>query len=483
MITQHMQTLLDICAALSAERDREALLSRILDAAMDLTACDGGTLYLLEEDGLHFCRMVTRSFGLRQGGHDAPITMPPVPLRPSHVCARAVLENRLINVPDVYHDQVFDFSGAQRYDAMTGYHTRSVLVVPLSNDRGELIGVLQLINAMAEDGSLTAFAPEMEPLVTALASQAAISLTNMQYAEQITDLLDSLVDALSAAIDQRTPYNANHTRNMAKYAARFLDWLERTGNPWRFDTDRRRAFLLSVWLHDVGKLVVPLEVMDKPTRLGSALERVEGRFAAMALLDRIALLEDRIDDAAFSARKVEREEALDFIRKTNAAGFLPDESIALVEELAKRTYPDENGETHPWLTEDERVCLTVRKGTLTGRERAIMESHVTATAHILDQVAFPRQYAMAPKWAAAHHELLNGTGYPARRTAESLPPEVRLLTILDVFDALTARDRPYKPPMPVEKAFAILHNMVREGSLDEEILTLFEKSEAWEETT
>ncbi len=481
MTAQHMQTLLDICAALSAERDREALLSRILDTAMDLTVCDGGTLYLLEEDGLHFCRMVTRSFGLRQGGHDAPITLPPVPLKPSHVCARAVLENRLINVPDVHQDREFDFSGARRYDAMTGYHTRSMLVVPLTNDRGGLIGVLQLINALTEAGQPTDFIPEMEPLVTALASQAAISLTNMQYAEQITELMDSLVGALSTAIDQRTPYNANHTRNMVKYAARFLDWLERTGNDWSFDTDRRRSFLLSVWLHDVGKLVVPLEVMDKATRLGPALERVESRFAIMALLDRIALLEGRLDEAAFSARTAEREEALALIRKANTAGFLPDESIAAIEDLAKRTYTDENGEARPWLTEKERVCLTVRKGTLTAAERAVMEGHVTATARILEQVAFPRQYAQVPEWAAAHHELLNGTGYPDHRTAESLPREVRLLTILDVFDALTARDRPYKPPMPVEKALAILHSMVREGSLDEEILALFEESRAWEE--
>lgn len=483
MNTQQMQTLLDICTALSAERDREALLSRILDAAMDLTACDGGTLYLLEADGLHFCRMVTRSFGLRQGGHDAPITLPPVPLRPSHVCARAVLENRRINVPDVHRDQEFDFSGAQRYDAMTGYHTRSMLVTPLANERGELIGVLQLINALTTDGQPTDFTSDMEPLVTALAAQAAISLTNMQYAEQITSLLDSLVGALSTAIDERTPYNANHTRSMAKYAGRFLDWLERTENDWVFDADRRRSFLLSVWLHDVGKLVVPLEVMDKATRLGPALERVENRFAAMALLDRIALLEGRLSETDAADGQTARVEALALIRSANTAGFLPDDRIAAIEALAQRTYTDENGESRPWLTEEERVCLTVRKGTLTARERGIMESHVTATARILEQVAFPRQYAQVPAWAAAHHELLNGSGYPDGRTADSLPPEVRLLTILDVFDALTARDRPYKPPLPVEKALSILHGMARDGQLDETILTLFEQSRAWEEPT
>lgn len=483
MTSQHMKTLINICIALSAERDREALLSRILDAAIELTGCDGGTLYLLMDDGLHFCRMVTLSFGLRQGGHDAPITMPPVPLKPSHVCARAVLENRLINVPDVHHNQDFDFSGARRYDAMTGYYTRSMLVVPLANDRGELIGVLQLINALTADGQPTDFTLDMEPLVTALAGQAAISLTNMQYSEQITELLDSLVGALSTAIDQRTPYNANHTRNMAKYAERFLNWLESTGNEWKFDNDRCRSFLLSVWLHDVGKLVVPLEVMDKATRLGPSMERVETRFSAMSLLDRIALLEGRLSEADFQSRTAERESALEFIRKINTAGFMPDENLARVEELAKRVYTNENGETHPWLTEEERVCLTVRKGTLTAAERSVMESHVTATARILERVAFPRRYARVPEWAAAHHELLNGTGYPDHRKADSLPREVRLLTILDVFDALTARDRPYKSPMPAEKAFAILHSMANEGSLDETILELFEQSQAWEEET
>ena len=483
MTAKQMRTILEICAALSAERDREALLSRILDAAMDLTRCDGGTLYLLGPDGLHFCRMVTRSLGVRQGGHDAPITLPPVPLSASHVCARAVLENRLINVPDVYKSRSFDFSGARRYDAMTGYRTRSVLVAPLTDDRGGLIGVLQLINALTADGRPARFTPGMEPLVTALAAQAAISLTNMQYSEQIAALLDSLVGALSAAIDQRTPYNASHTRSMVKYAVRFLDWLDRTGDPRRFDPDRRRAFLLSVWLHDVGKLTVPLEVMDKADRLGPALERIERRFTEMELLDRIALLEGRLDGLERSARAARRAEALERIRRDNTAGFLPDEEIAALEELAARTYADENGQTRPWLTEDERTSLTVRRGTLTARERAVMEGHVTATARILAQVAFPKQYAQVPVWAADHHELLNGTGYPAHKTAAELPWEVRLLTILDIFDALTARDRPYKPPMPVEKALSVLQSMVREGSLDGEILALFEKSRAWEETT
>lgn len=480
MTQEQLRQFLDINVALSAEQDREALLTYILDTAIDMTRCDGGTLYLLEDDGLHFCRMVTLSLGIRQGGHDAPITMPPVPLRPSHVCARAVLENRPINVDDVRTNNEFDFSGPRRYDEMTGYCTRSMLVVPLANDKGELIGVLQLLNAKDENGTVIPFSAELEPLVAAVASQAAISLTNMQYSEQIHKLLDSLVGALSTAIDQRTPYNANHTRNMARYAERFLDWLDHTAHPWRFDTQRRRTFLLSVWLHDVGKMVVPLSVMDKETRLGNAETEIDHRFDTMLLLSRIAVLEGTLSPEQAEESKRLILEARELIRRVNRAGFLPDEDLAKIDELAARTYIDAHGTPQPWITEAEHIFLSVRKGSLTAEERKIMESHVVMTSRILEQVSFPKAYNQVPKWAAAHHELLNGRGYPNHLSGEEIPREVRLLTILDVFDALTARDRPYKPGMPVEKALSILDSMVNEGSIDGELLGLFRESKAWE---
>ena len=480
MKAEIMNRFLDITLALSAERDREELLSSILDTAMDITHCDAGTLYLLEDNSLHFCRMQTRSFHIRQGGHDAPITLPPVPLKASHVCARAVLENRLINVKNVQTDQNFDFSGPKRYDELTGYSTKSMLVVPLANDTGTLIGVLQLINALQEDGFVTYFHKEIEPLVAALASQAAISLTNMQYADQIQKLLDSLVGALSTAIDQRTPYNANHTRNMVQYASHFLDWLEETGHPWAFDAQKRRNFLLSVWLHDVGKLVVPLSVMDKDSRLGPALKDIENRFTEMRLLTRIELLENKISSESAVQRTQDMDDALELIRRVNTAGFLPDTELSRIDALSSRMYVDQNGDEKPWITEAEHRSLSIRKGTLTAQERSVMESHVVMTARILEQVAFPKIYEQVPLWAGAHHELLNGKGYPDHLSGDQIPKEVRLLTVLDIFDALTARDRPYKPGMPVEKALSILKSMVDEGSLDHEIVALFTKSHAWD---
>lgn len=481
MTPEEMRRFLAMCLSLSKERDREALLSSILDTAMDLAHCDAGTLYLLEEDGLHFCRMVTRSLGIRQGGHADPISLPPVPLDPIYVCSWVAIHNEAINVADVHKDEHFDFSGSQRYDRMTGYLTVSMLVVPMSNDKGELVGVTQLINALDDDGNVIPFPSQRELLVHAISSQAAISITNMQYSEQITNLLDSLVGALSTAIDQRTPYNANHTRNMVLYGTRFLDWLERTGNEWQFNPQNRRTFLLSVWLHDVGKLVVPLEVMDKETRLGALLDVVMQRIRTIGLLDRIAFLEGRISGQELEQQNAERNAAAELIQKVNRAGFLPDAQLEAIQALGEKRYMDESGEEQPWLTREELEKLSIRKGTLTAEERSIMESHVVVTARILSQVTFPKSFAEVPNWAASHHELLNGNGYPNHVKAEQIPREVRLLTILDVFDALTARDRPYKAPMSAEKAMDILNSMVAEGSIDGDILKLFAESRAWED--
>ena len=298
--------------------------------------------------------------------------------------------------------------------------------------------------------------------------------------QQITALLDSMVKALARAIDERSHYNANHTRNMVRYGEAFLDWLDSTDSALRFSEDRRKAFLMSVWLHDVGKLAVPLRVMDKPTRLGPAMDTIRDRFRTIHLLDRIAALEGQFPLEEYQRREQERADALALIERSNSAGFLPDETFAQLDALSKRTYTEEDGEKRPWITEEERVCLAIRRGTLTDEERKVMQGHATVTGRILSTVSFPAEYADVPRWASSHHELLNGRGYPNGVKAEDIPMEVRLLTILDIFEALTAKDRPYKKAMPLEKALGILHSMVQEGSLDGELLALFEQSRAWE---
>lgn len=477
-MNQYVSTkLLDISIALSSEKDRDTLLERILSATMDISRCDGGTLYIKNNDELKFHFMLTRSTGYHMGGRYGKIDLPAVPISRGNVCACAALDNVLINVPDVYKTDRFDFSGPRRYDAMTGYKTTSMLVVPMQDEKGHVIGVLQLINALNTYGETIPFAEDYEQVVMALSSQASICLTNMNYAKAVQSLLDSLVAVLSTAIDARTPYNANHTRNMVLYGQRFLSWLTEQQHPWQFSDAEQRQFLMAVWLHDVGKLTTPREVMDKKDRLGACLERVLTRLDTIGLLGRIEALTEHKD---CNALLKELEDARQLIEEVNAMGFLPDTYLERIQALGKKSYIDQHQACKAWLTEEELVLLSVRKGTLTADERRIMEEHVSMTSRILNEVVFPKEYEQVPLWAGQHHELLNGKGYPLGLTGDQIPGESRLLTILDIFEALTARDRPYKPPMEVGKALEIMRSMANNGELDTEILDLFIQSQAWE---
>lgn len=475
-----IEQLLDIGIALSKEKDRAGLLELILTTAMEITGCDGGTLYIVNKNNLDFKLMITRSLGILKGGRYGPIGLPSVPMTRQSVCAHAALERAVINVADVRDNVSFDFTGPRNYDILTGYHTVSMLVVPMEDDRGRVIGVLQLLNALDGVGEAIPFDPGYEMVIRSLASQAAISLTNMNYAAAVQDLMDSFVRVMSTAIDARTPYNANHTRGMARVGGRFLDWLDDSDQPWRFDEEHRRLFLMSVWLHDIGKLTIPLSIMDKASRLEGDLRVVLYRFQIISLLNRMAQLSGQISEGEYRRRKAELESADALVCEANRAYTLTEEQMAGISALGLRTYIDEWGTPQRWLSPEELAALCIPRGTLTAEERNIMESHVTMTSRLLEEMNFPREYACVPLWAGSHHEFLNGTGYPRQLSGAEIPKEARLLTILDIFDALT-QERPYSPPQPVSRALSILDDMVAAGKLDGEILDLFKSSRAWEE--
>ena len=474
-----LEKILNIGIAFSKEKNRERLLDQILTAAMDITNCDGGTLYMNNGDALEFRIMITRSQGVHRGGENGEITLPPVPLTEQNVCACGVIYRRLINIPDVYESSLYDFSGPKRYDAMTGYHTQSMMVVPMEDDKENVIGVLQLINALDDDGNVRPFPAEDEQILRAMGSQAAICLVNMKYAHQIREMLDSYVKVMSTAIDARTPYNANHTKNMVMYATRFIDWLQENHAIWGFDETKIQEFLMSVWLHDIGKLITPIEIMDKQDRLAGNYERIMERLEKIRLLARVEYLEGRMSPEEENTRMQEIGQAVELVKTVNSAGYLSDEQIDRVERLSERTYEEADGTVHAWITQAEREQLLIRKGTLTQNERSIMQDHVEKTRMMLEQMALGDDYKDVLTWASQHHELLNGTGYPKGLKGDEVCREVRLLTILDVFEALTANDRPYKRPMPAEHALAILHEMADQGQIDVDLLNLFEQSKAW----
>lgn len=478
---------MNVGVLLSSERDLNKLLEQILSSVMELAHCDAGTLYLLDGDALRFRIMRNDTLKTYSGGDGTLPDLPPVPMRPENVCAQALLEGRTIHVADVTYSPDYDFSGPARYDAMTGYHTRSMLAVPMRSRTGEKLGVLQLINAMDGRGNVQPFPEETALILESVASQAAITIQNVRYIREIQELFRSFVRVMSSAIDERSPYNGSHTRHMAAYGERFLDYLngqaEAEGGEPPFPPQRREELIMSVWLHDIGKLVIPLEIMDKPARLlPEQYSAFVHRMEVIRLLGEIDALSGGGADPTALARETDEAKAL--VDSVNTAGFVTDENLAALDRLSGRTYRDRDGRERPWLTPDELAKLSIRRGTLSDEERSTIQSHVVMTDKLLSQIRFSPELSHVRGWAARHHEFLNGSGYPKGLSGEEVPMEVRIITILDIFDALTADDRPYKPGMPVERALSVLDAMAnKEGKLDSELVRMFTESRCWESGT
>lgn len=467
--------IMNIGIELTTENDKNKLLAGILQKGMEITNCDAGTLYLYKENALQFKIMKTLSMGVSRGEDGEEISsMPPVPMKEDNVCAYTAIHREIINIGDVYHSETFDFSGPKRYDALTGYRTQSMLVVPLENTEGDLLGVLQMINAMDEQGKLIPFDKEYEMVIRALGSLTAIALTNIRYLNEMKLQLHSFVEAMATAIDQRTPYNGSHTRKVAEYALLLADKINEKENNGEidqiFDEDRKEKLGLAALLHDIGKMIIPLSVMNRSTRLDREKKSVEDRFALLEAYVKIDILEGRLDKEEGERRLLDIRDALEFVERIDAAGFLPQEDIDKVQVIASMKYVTPEGKEIPFLTPEEQACLSVQKGTLTDEMRKTMEGHVEMTSRILDKVYFNSNYRNVPKWAGQHHEFLNGTGYPGHLTADDLDLESRILTVTDIYDALTATDRPYKKPMSKEKALDILYSMAEEGKVEKRLV-------------
>jgi HD-GYP domain-containing protein (c-di-GMP phosphodiesterase class II) len=494
-----VEDLLSIGIALSAEKDHNRLLEKILAGARRITNADAGTLYLCEKDRLVFKILHNKTMNTFRGGGGEHIDIPPVKLARENVSAYVALTGKTVNIPDVYNTGDFDFSGPRNYDKITGYLTRSMLVVPMENHESQIIGVLQLINAIEHrTGEIIPFEPAHQRVIEALASQAAIALTNAKLIGDIERLFDSFVQTITTAIDARTPYNANHSRRVALLAGELARAINRSGEGiWRdeeFGPERLEQLVMAGWLHDIGKVATPLEVMNKATRLDSRMELVLQRFQYIEQLKisewrrrRFTLLEcgDRpaLEELDRRCRREieEIKEAREIIIKANdPATFIDDQLAGRLAAIAARTYPDAEGGGLPFLSPDELDALTVKKGTLTDRERGVMEDHVIITARMLEKIPFIRKYARVPEFSAMHHEHLDGRGYPNRLAGDSIPLEARILALVDVYDALTAGDRPYKKAMPVEEALKILGFMVKDGKLDAGLYELFKASRPWE---
>ena len=478
MAEYSVDRLVEAAIALSAHKDTDALLGLILKEAMAITSCDGGTVTVLEKGYLFY-----RQFVILSKQYDMTFLkegeIPPIPLESRHVCALSAALHRKVNLEDVYQAEGFDLEEIRQADEKLDYRTKSMLIIPMEDERGNVLGILQLFNAMDEDGQTAPFRKKDESLVKALSSLAAVFLRNDILSQAVLDILHSFVAVMVDAIDARMPYNANHSTSMARYARRFLDWLDETGHPMRFDPEMKDPFVMSVWLHDIGKLAIPEEIMGKATRLGRLEVPIRHRIEVALLMERI-----RAAEHPEQAREAEEmmallSEASEVIFTANDARVISVEMREKIESYAGTECLAADGSRIRLLSDKEKEALSIRQGTLTHAEREEIERHVVYTSRFLSKMKFQANYEKVPLWAGMHHELLDGSGYPDHARGEEIPTEVRLITILDIFDALTAEDRPYRPAATQQEAFDFLRTLVDKGKIDGKVLGAFIESGVW----
>lgn len=496
--------LTEIGLALSGETRLERLLEMIVDEARVLTRADAGTLYIVDREGrkLEFSILQNDTMQVRMGGSSGnEITLPPVPLYTSgnipnkaNVSSYCGLTGETINIADVYEAEGFDFTGPRKYDAATGYRSKSMLVLALKNHEQDIIGVLQLLNALDEHGEIIEFSPGVVDIVGSLASQAAIALTNAQLIQGLKDLLYSVIQSIAAAIDAKSPYTNGHIERVVTLTMMIADKVNclKEGKYAEicFTEDELEELKLAAWMHDVGKISIPEHVVDKSTKLETIFDRsemVDARFRLISeiiknkqLQETITALSNGVDpsklveiEMRYAVELEQAEEDRQFIISCNIPKeFMSDERIARVENIAARTY-ESNGEIFNWLTEDEVKNLCIRKGTLTDKERKIIESHAAITHEMLSRLPFPKRLSRVPEYAAGHHEKLDGSGYPNGLSGKDLPLQARIMAVADIFEALTAKDRPYKKPMKLSQAIKILGFMVKDKHIDQEVCNIF----------
>jgi HD-GYP domain-containing protein (c-di-GMP phosphodiesterase class II) len=515
--------LISIGRALSEERDIQSLLGIILRRACEVTNADAGSVYMVEGQDNDMAKRTLR-FAVSQNEsrivQSAGFTMP---ISESSIVGTCVISGDRINVPDLYNlaepgvgNNPWGFVHDRSFDDKYRYQTRSVLAVPMISARGDVIGVIQLINKRAkgwiqldlpadfEDG-VVPFDDISESYVAALASQAGIALETKLLYEEVTTLFDSFVKASVTAIESRDPTTSGHSERVADLTVGLAKAVNRTDGGQlglvRFSDEYLTQIRYAALLHDFGKVGVREHILVKAKKLyeherelilqrfqlikrGYKIEGLEKkvRYLLEASREQIAAELDSVDKDL--VRKVaELDNIIQFILQANEPTVLDQGGFERLAELSGMSYRDEAGHSLPYLTHDEASCLQIRRGSLTEAERIEINSHVVHTFNFLQAIPWSRTLRDVPQIAGAHHEKLDGTGYPKKLRGDEIPVPARMMAISDIYDALTASDRPYKKAMPAEKALDILAQDVKRGQLDAELFEVFVGAGVWNLTS
>ncbi|HKU45925.1 MAG TPA: HD domain-containing phosphohydrolase [Burkholderiales bacterium] len=491
-----MDRLNAVGASLSAERDINRLLEAILTAAKTITRADGGTLYRVADDQtLRFEIVRTSSLKYYLGGTTGnPVPFYPIQLykdgKPNNsmVAAYAALTGNTVNIADAYTAEGFDFSGTRAFDSKTGYRSRSFLTVPMKNHEGEAIGVLQLLNAQdPRTGEVIAFSPSDQRLAESLASQAAVALTNRLLINQLEQLFESFINLINTAIDEKSPYTGGHCQRVPVLTMLLAEAVNETkagplADFHMSDKDRYELKIAGL-LHDCGKVTTPVHVVDKATKLEALYDRIhliDTRFEVLKRDVEIAYLKHEIDEKTRRDRLRELDDARKFLHACNIGGErMKDEDIEHVKRIARYRWRDVSGHEADFLTADELKNLTIRAGTLTEDERKIINHHIVATIKMLEALPWPKHLTNVPEYAGGHHERMDGKGYPKGLKRDEMSVQARCMGIADIFEALTAKDRPYKKGKTLSESLEILGRMRENHHVDPDLFDIFVRRQVY----
>ena len=508
---RELQELNQIGVGLSAERDTDALLSLILTKARAITHSDAGSLYVVEDavDGTARLR-----FKLAQNDSvRVPFTEFTLPIDDASVAGHVALTGVVLEIEDAYAlPPGSRFRVNRDFDERIGYRTKSMLVVPMTTPQGTVIGALQLINCKRDPAAVFStpadvlaqvipYPPRFRDLAASLASQAAVALENSRLYQSIQTLFEGFVQASVTAIESRDPTTSGHSFRVADFTVALATAVDRDGGAFRdvrFSLDEMREIRYASLLHDFGKVGVREEVLVKAKKLpvgqldiirqrgeiirrGLELRNARRKMDWLVQHGREGFGERSAEwDAELAAVLADLDQHLKAVTAANEPTVMPDEISASIRDLAAHAYPDHLGDSLTLITPDEARVLAIPRGSLTREEYEQIQSHVVHTYQFLKQIPWTKELRRVPEIARSHHEKLNGAGYPDGWRAADIPVQTRMMTISDIFDALTSRDRPYKPAVPVERALDILGHERRSGGLDGDLLQIFIAVRPWE---
>jgi len=514
-LEKQISNLANIGLALSKEKDMNKLLEMILIEAKRIANSDGGTLYMMTDDNrLRFEILMTDSLDFHMGGTSGKdIPFYPVKLytdegEPNNamIAAYVGLTGETVNIKDAYKAKGFDFTGTKMFDEKTGYRSKSFLTVPLKNHEDEIIGVLQLLNAQDfKTKKIIPFTPDVQDMVEALASQAAVAITNKNLIKDLENLFESFIKLIASAIDAKSPYTGGHCERVPEITILLANAVQETKDGPFADvtfTDKEMYELkIAAWLHDCGKVATPEFVVDKSTKLETIYDRVhevETRFGVLRRDEEIKRLkkelkierdkslsvedkENKIKELKKSFRKTMNtlKSDLEFVQESNVGGeFMSGDKKDRVYQIANYRWKP-NGKMERFLSEDEIYNLTIPKGTLTPEERKVINDHIVVTINMLEELPYPKHLQNVPEFAGGHHEKLDGTGYPKGLVKDEMTVQARIMAIADIFEALTARDRPYKKGKTLSQAMRILGFMKNDAHIDVDLFDIFVKEKIY----